>query len=254
MNGKIWYYMEYEVIYMIRIAIVDDENGVCSYVEKCLLDLSKEYGISIESDVFYSGEELMKAIIEIFYDVIFLDIKMKNLSGIDVSRLIRETMGNEATQIVYISGNTQYAIDVFEYDPFHFLPKPLSKEKIEKAFFKLMRKLNLKAEAFTYKIGHNTFKVPIKEILYFESRKREIIIHHGSKEDRFYDSLEKIYLQLGKYDFLLIHKSYLINPIHVRKCTYESVEMSNHVVLPISQSKRKEIRGKQLEFFSNQEV
>lgn len=239
---------------MLRIAIVDDENNICSYVEKCLFDLSKENSISIEVEVFYSGEELIKMIEENFYDVIFLDIKMQYLSGIDVSRLIRETMGNEATQIVYISGNTQYAIDVFEYDPFHFLPKPLNKEKIEKAFFKLMRKLNLKAEAFTYKIGHDTFKVPVKEILYFESCKREIIIYHGGKKDKFYGSLDNIYLQLSKYDFLLIHKSYLINPIHVRKCTYESVEMSNHVILPIAQSKRKEIRVKQLELFSNQEV
>lgn len=239
---------------MIRIAIVDDEKNICSFVEKCLLGLSKKNGILIEVDVFYSGEDLMKTIKEIFYDIIFLDIKMLELSGIDVSRHIRETMGNEATQIVYISGNTQYAIDVFEYDPFHFLPKPLNKEKIEKVFLKLIRKLNLKAEAFTYKIGHNTFKVPIKEIIYFESYKREIIIYHSGKEDKFYGSLENIHLQLSKYDFLLIHKSYLINSIHVRKCTYESVEMSNHVILPIAQSKRKEIRVKQLELFSNQEV
>lgn len=239
---------------MIRIAIVDDENDICSYVEKCLLALSKEYGILIEIDVFYSGEDLVRIIRDTFFDVIFLDIKMRNLSGIDVSRLIRNTMSNEATQIVYISGNTEYAIEVFEYDPFHFLPKPLSKEKIEKAFLKLIHKLNLKAEAFTYKIGHDTFKVPIKDILYFENHKREIIIYYGSKENKFYGSLENICLQLNKYNFLLIHKSYLINPIHVRKCTYESVEMSNHIVLPIAQSKRKEIREKQLGLFNNEEV
>lgn len=239
---------------MLNIAIVDDENSVCSYVEKCLIDLSKKYGISIETDVFFSGEDLTKTIKNIFYDVIFLDIKMKDLSGIDVSRLIRNTMGNESTQIIYISGNTEYAIEVFEYDPFHFLTKPLNKEKIEKAFLKLIHKLNLKAEAFTYKIGHDTFKVPIKDILYFESYKREIIIYYGSKEDKFYGSLENIYLQLNKYDFLLIHKSYLINSIHVRKCTYKSVEMSNHIILPIAQSKRKEIREKQLELLNNGEI
>lgn len=239
---------------MIRIAIVDDENNICSYVEKCLFALSKEHGILIDIDVFLSGEDLIKMIQDTFFDVIFLDIKMKNLSGIDVSRLIRNTMGNETTQIVYISGNTEYAIEVFEYDPFHFLPKPLSKEKIEKAFLKLIHKLNLKAEAFTYKIGHDTFKVPIKDILYFENHKRQIIIYYSNKEDRFYGSLENICLQLNKYNFLLIHKSYLVNPVHVHRCTYESVEMSNHIVLPIAQSKRKEIREKQLELLNNEEV
>lgn len=189
---------------MIRIAVVDDENSICSYVEKCLLDLSKEYGISVETDVFYSGEGLMKTINETFYDVIFLDIKMRDLSGIDISRIIRNTMGNEATQIVYISGNTEYAIEVFDYDPFHFLPKPLSKEKIEKAFLKLIHKLNLKSEAFAYKIGHNSNKIAIKDILYFESNKRKIIIHYNDKEDEFYGSLENIHQQLNKYQFYYI--------------------------------------------------
>ncbi|MEE0023279.1 LytR/AlgR family response regulator transcription factor [Ruminococcus sp.] len=232
---------------MIKIAVVDDENIICSYVEQSLLNLSKKYGISIETDVFNSGEDLIKTIKETFYDVIFLDIKMKDLSGIDISRIIRNTMGNEAIQIIYISGNTEYAIEVFEYDPFHFLPKPLNNEKIENAFVKLIHKLRLKSEAFTYKVGHDSVKVAIKNILYFESNKRKIIIHYSDKKDEFYGSLENILQQLGKYNFLHIHKSYLVNPVHVHKCTYESVEMSNHVVLPIAQSKRKEIREKQLE-------
>lgn len=232
---------------MIKIAVVDDENIICSYVEQSLLNLSKKYGISIETDVFNSGEDLIKTIKETFYDVIFLDIKMKDLSGIDISRIIRNTMGNEAIQIIYISGNTEYAIEVFEYDPFHFLPKPLNNEKIENAFVKLIHKLRLKSEAFTYKVGHDSVKVAIKNILYFESNKKKIIIHYSDKKDEFYGSLENILQQLGKYNFLHIHKSYLVNPVHVHKCTYESVEMSNHVVLPIAQSKRKEIREKQLE-------
>ena len=232
---------------MIKIAVVDDENIICSYVEQSLLNLSKKYGISIETDVFNSGEDLIKTIKETFYDVIFLDIKMKDLSGIDISRIIRNTMGNEAIQIIYISGHTEYAIEVFEYDPFHFLPKPLNNEKIENAFVKLIHKLRLKSEAFTYKVGHDSVKVAIKNILYFESNKRKIIIHYSDKKDEFYGSLENILQQLGKYNFLHIHKSYLVNPVHVHKCTYESVEMSNHVVLPIAQSKRKEIREKQLE-------
>jgi len=238
---------------MLKIAVVDDENNICAFVENSLLKLSKKYGITIDVNVFYDGEGLIRELKEDFFDVIFLDIKMNELSGIDVSRLIRTTMGNEATQIVYISGNTEYAIEVFDFDPFHFLPKPLDEEKIEKAFVKLIHKLNLKAEAFTYKVGHDVFKVPIKDILCFESHKREVTIYYNKKADNFYGTLENIYLQLSKFDFLFIHKSFLINPIHIRRCTYESVEMSNHIVLPISQSKRKEIREKQLELVNNEE-
>ncbi len=239
---------------MIRIAIVDDETAICSYVERCLLNLSKKYNIFMELEVFDSGEDLMKTIDNTFYDVIFLDIMMKQLSGLDISKTIRNTMGNETTQIIYISGNTEYAIEVFDYDPLHFLPKPLSEEKIENVFVKLIRRLSLKSDAFTYKVGRNSVKVAIKDIIYFESDKRKIIIHYNDKQDEFYGSLENIAQQLDKHNFLQVHKSFLINCIHVRKCKYELLEMSNHIIIPIAQSKRKEVREKQLEFINNEEV
>lgn len=234
---------------MIRIAVVDDENNICSYVESCLLNFSKKYSVNIEVDVFSSGEDLINTINETFYDVIFLDIMMEGLSGIDISRLIRITMKNEATQIVYISGNTEYAIEVFDYDPFHFLPKPLSKEKIEKAFVKLIHKLSLKSEAFSYKSGYETMKVTIKDIIYFESDDHQIKIHYYLqnfyKKDYFYGSLDHVQDQLKSYRFLRIHKTYLINPLHIKKYTYEKIQMSTEVILPIAQSKRKEIRAEQ---------
>ena len=66
--------------------------------------------------------------------------------------------------------------------------------------------------------------------------------------------MEGMVSQLSRYGFLLIHKSYLINTVHIRKYTYENVEMSNHVILPIAQSKRKEIREQRLETIRNEEI
>ena len=52
---------------MLKIAIVDDENSVCSYIEKCLIKLSKENGISTDIDVFYSGEEIKSEILTEYF-------------------------------------------------------------------------------------------------------------------------------------------------------------------------------------------
>ncbi len=95
---------------MLKIAVVDDVNDVCVLVESLLIKLSKKYGIASEIDVLYSGNELKKQLdMGAFYDVIFLDIEMNGLSGIDVSKYLRETMNNDSMQIVYISGKTEYA-------------------------------------------------------------------------------------------------------------------------------------------------
>lgn len=234
---------------MLRIAVIDDDNLVCSQVEQSLIELSHKYGITSEIDIYYSGEGFEKCISNNeFYDVVFLDIEMKEVSGLEVSQKLRNTLGNEATQIIYISGKTEYAIEVFDYDPIHFLPKPLSEDLIEKGFVKLLHKLNVKAEAFAYKFGNHANKIPIKDILYFENDKRKIIIHFRDTTDCFYGSLEHIHRQLEKYHFIFIHKSFLINPLHVRKFTYESVEMSDHVILQIAQLKRKEVRKLLIDF------
>lgn len=233
---------------ILKIAIVDDDDPVCSQVESFLFRIKKKYDIHFEIDIYNSGDRFQSHLQNgEFYDVVFLDIEMTGLTGIDVSKNLRQTFGNESTQIVYISGKTEYAIEVFDYDPIHFLPKPLTEEKIEKAFVKLMHKLNLKAEAFAYKIKHDNYKVAIRDILYFENNKRKVIIYFRNQRDEFYGDLDSIEQQLRNYHFVRIHKSYLINTLHARKFTYETVEMSNHTTLQIAQSKRKEVRAMQFE-------
>lgn len=236
----------------IKIAVVDDDDLVCSQVETLLITITKKYGIYCEVDIYSSGDVFQNHLRSgLFYDVVFLDIEMDGASGIEVSRILRETLGNESTQIVYISGKTEYAIEVFDFDPIHFLPKPLTEEKIEKAFVKLMHKLNLKAEAFSYKVGHDVHRVAIRDILYFENNKRKVIIYFRNQKDEFYGDLENVEQQLRHYHFIRIHKSYLVNLLQVRRFTYETVEMANHAVLPIAQSKRSEIR--EMQFVWNQE-
>lgn len=231
---------------MIRVAIVDDEKLICFEVQNILSKLEKKHGISMEIVSYYNGIAFHNDLKNgEFYDVVFLDIEMDGLNGLEISKILRESLGNEATQIIYISGKTEYAIDVFDYDPIHFLSKPLTEEKLEKAFLKLIHRLNLKAESFVYKIGHDTFKVPIKDIIYFESEKRKIIMYYRDQKAEFYGSIENIYQQLKSYRFVQIHRSFVINLLHVRFYTYETVEMSNHNTLQIAQSKRKEIRAMQ---------
>ncbi|MBQ3566110.1 MAG: response regulator transcription factor [Oscillospiraceae bacterium] len=236
---------------MIRIAIVDDDKKICNQVENYLIKIAKEQSITIDTEVYYSGEELCKQLQNNeFFDLIFLDIEMNEISGLEASNTIRNIMKNESTQIAYISGNKEYAIEIFEFDPLYFLHKPLDYEGIRKVFIKLMNRLHLKAEAFSYNVKYDTVKVPIKDIIYFESNDHQIIIHYyqqsNYKKDTFYGKLDHIQHQLENLIFLRIHKAYLVNSIHVKKYTYENVQMSTEAILPIAQSKRKDIRMAQL--------
>ncbi|HAX52771.1 MAG TPA: DNA-binding response regulator [Lachnospiraceae bacterium] len=234
---------------MFRIAICDDESVICSQIETVILNYAAENNLKVEIQVFYSGEELYRFLERgQNFDLLFLDIELKLINGIEVGRKIRENLDNQIMQIVYISGKDSYYLDLFEVRPMHFLPKPIKAAEIIKDLRLAMKLTDKLGGIFIYKKSRETYRKAVKDILYFESLNREVKIVSTEGEDQFYGKLDNVFEQMAKYQFLYIHKSYIVNYFHVTKFKYEEVTMSNAVVLPISQSRRKETRELQIRY------
>jgi len=234
---------------MFSIAICDDQRAICSKIETIILDYQKSTLLEIQIDVFYSAEKLSIYMEnEHNFDLIFLDIEMKGLNGLELGRKIREEMDNQTTQIVYVSGKESYLKDLFEVRPMHFLSKPVEPDKVVKDVELAMKLANRLGGVFSYKKGSDTHKLPIKNIIYFQSVNREIKIVTTTGEELFYGKLQDVFHQVAKYQFMNIHKSYIINYEYAAKFKYDEVLMSNLDCLPISQLKRKEVRGLQMKY------
>ena len=232
---------------MFRIAICDDEPIICSQIEKIALDYGRRTSNSIAVDVYFSGEELYRFLEDgIYYDMIFLDIELKKLNGIDVGKKIRNEMNNEAVSIVYISGKESYAMDLFEVRPMHFLIKPIKTEKIFTVLQKGMELSNQLCQTFQYKEGHHIRKIEVKSIMYFESTDRKVKMITLKGDEIFYGTLADVFPKVEKYGFFFCHKSYLVSYCHVIKFEYDKLFMKNGMILPISQPKRKIIREIQM--------
>ncbi len=233
---------------MLKIAVVDDVKQICSEVEEFILSFGKKECVCVDVDVFYDGESFLKELQKTYYDAVFLDIELDGISGVDVSKAIRETLSNETTQILYITGNRQYAADLFDYDAIAFICKPIQNEKLFHAMKKLLKKTKTNFGLFAFKVGHKQHKLQLKDILYFESNERKVVLHTVDNEYTFYETINHLEEVLQNGAFLRIHKSYLINTIHVRKFAYENVIMIQGDCLPIAQAKRKQVREWQLQF------
>lgn len=234
---------------MLKIGICDDETVVCSEIENIVLGYGKSVAGKIETEVFYSGEELYNYIKGgNYFDLLFLDIELHKLNGIELGKKIREEMKNEITQIVYISSKENYAMELFDVRPLNFLIKPVKDKEIIQMINKTMELLNRLDYYFTYKQGHNTFRKSIKDIIYFESDNRQVKMVTSADEITFYGTLPEIYSQLCPYKFFSIHKSYLVNYYHVAEFHYDKLIMSNSHILPISQSRRRNVRKLQLKY------
>ncbi len=230
---------------MLSIAICDDEKIICSQLENILDEIGKDIDQEIETEVYYSGEELCESFIsDNHYDLIFLDIELPQINGIEVGKKIRDELNNELTQIVYISCKESYAVELFDVRPLNFLVKPFSKEKLIAVMLTAVKLLDKENNFFEYKNSNVTFSVPVSDILYFESHGRKVNIVLSDETKSFYGKLSLVEEQITNRDFIMIHKSYLINFNHVTEYTYEYVKMSNGQVLTISQNNRKAVREK----------
>jgi len=231
------------------VAICDDERAICANLESMLMSIFDKRNIKYELDVYYNGEDLctkMKA--GAVYNLIFLDIELAQsaVNGVGVGRLIRETHKNNIASIVYISWETKYSMQLFAVRPLDFLVKPLDYEMIEHVINTYQDIHGIWAKDFTYKIGHDIFKVQVKDIVYVQSVKRKLILYlSDGRQEEFYGALNEIYQeQLEKYDFLHIHASYIVNFDFIQAIKFDKVTLTTlPVSLPVSQRKRSEVRA-----------
>lgn len=226
----------------IKIAICDDDIKIQFTIEKFVQSILEEYSIEKEIECFDCGDKLCNIYEKGKFDLIFLDIEYKGKNGVEVGKYIRETIGDESVQIAYISGNTSYAMELFEYRPINFLVKPISETEVRKIIDKFLLLNNQKLEIFQYKIGSNIFQIALSEIVYLSSNARKITLHGKNKNDEFYGSLEYIYTTLKGKNFLYVHKSFIVNYQCIKKMEYERVILYDGTVIPISQSRRPAIR------------
>lgn len=116
---------------MFKIAICDDEKTVCSEIESIIIKYKSQCVAELDVEVFYSGEELCGFVSQgNYFDLIFLDIEMQLLNGVEVGLKLRHEMDNQTTQIVYVSCRESYYRELFEVRPLNFINKPVTSSKI----------------------------------------------------------------------------------------------------------------------------
>lgn len=234
---------------MIEIAVCDDERYLQSELEKYLYEYGKSAGVQVEVDCFDDGEDLVQVINEgKRFDIIYLDVRMKRMDGLEAAYKIREI--DRTVQIVYVTSYDSCMKETFRVAPVGFLTKPVVKKEFEELFYYVLRLVEEQDAYYRFRYMKSDYKVTISDILYFESELRlaKIVLKAGClKEYRALSKIEKS-LEECKGRFLRIHKSYLVNYQHVIRLGYEEVEMPNGTVLPLSRAYKKKVDEKLKQF------
>ena len=231
---------------MYYIGICDDGKNTCSELEQMVLFYAEQKSMKWKTAVWYTGESLcdyLKAGNPL--DVLFLDIELWRMTGIEAGKFIRDWLEDRRLQIVYISGKASYAQSLFKTQPLDFLVKPIRQEQVEEVLDLAVKILGKNETKLMYQSGRDYYYIPYGDIRYFvsEGRKIRVVTTQGEKE--FYGKIRELEKTLPK-DFLKIHQSYLVHTLFVAHYAYEEMELTDGTILSISKKYRKQVRERTL--------
>lgn len=233
---------------MLRVAICDDNNAVCSEIEELILSFAKINFIDIVIEVFFNGYDMIRFIETTHqFDLIFLDIELGGITGIEVGDIIRNKLHDHISKIVFISSADGYEYSLFDLQPLNFLRKPITSDKIYKCINLAIEIFNINNNYFEYSVRKENRKVSYKEIIFFESQLKKVKIVTMDSEDYFYGSIQKLQEILPK-NFIPSHRSFLVNFYNVEIIEKNRLIMNNNSEVPISQRYLKKLRTLQLSF------
>jgi DNA-binding LytR/AlgR family response regulator len=230
---------------MLRAAIVDDENIFCSELEKMLISYSEKYVVKIDIEVFYSGEEFINYIKkeQAYFDLLFLDIELYKINGVEVGKIIREELNNNTLQIIYISSKSHYALQLFQNRPLDFIIKPIKKDILFKCIDKFIALSEINVQYFEYIKDRNVNHISVKDILYFEKMLKKTIIHTaGEKIVTYCKTTDILESSVSRY-FLQIHRSFIVNKLHIKSFKPNELSVTNNDILPIGDKHKENINA-----------
>ncbi|EQF26178.1 response regulator [Clostridioides difficile CD160] len=234
---------------MINIAVCEDEKEtqllIVDYIENILKNISIEY----EIQKYLSGEELLKSNLKDI-DILFLDIKMEKLNGMDTARKIRE-VDNEM-EIIFITSLIDYVQEGYEVRAYRYLLKPIELEELKKHVLTCIKDIEINRDSYiTIKNKSNTYKIYLNEIKYIEVQKKDMLIHTINKNFDIRYSLSKIEKELNLYKFIRCHKSFIVNLSYVENIKHNIAILESGEEVPISRYRYKEVKEKFLKFLGD---
>lgn len=194
---------------MLTIGICDDEEklrrALRSVVERCLQLMGCEYRILEVS----CGTALTEGTASEGMDILFLDIEMPGLSGMDTAKRLRERGGQMI--IIFVTAYPDFVFQGYEVHAFHYILKPYKEQKIAEVLRQALGELERTAEQYlAVEQKSRTLRLPLKEVLLLRSDKRKVLAVTERETVDFYGKLDEVEKTLPDY-FFRIHNRYIVN-------------------------------------------
>lgn len=230
---------------MLNIVICDDEKKILNDLSEKIKETFMDKNTEIDIFQTTSPTETLQYIESNVVDVIFLDIDMPILNGMDIAeKLLNE---NYKGLLIFVTSHDSLVYGSFKYHPFGFIRKRYFEEEIEETADRVIEEMAHKDSTFTYKTSNGTYRVNISDVIYFESESNYIVIHLSEKYEntyKFRETMSKLEAGLCEKGFIRVHKGYLVNQQHISILRKDEIVMSDNTIIPISRVNKDIVKEK----------
>ncbi len=224
---------------MINIGICDDEASMRRLLRAPLEQKLQLLGADYRIFEYDCGETLLTRTETEWLDILFLDIEMKQLSGMETAKNLRKR--DSHTLLIFVTAYPDFVFQGYEVHAFHYILKPYENQKIMKVLEQAIKELGQNREHyFTLEQKSGTTKIPAKKILAFSSDRRKIIIslEDGNKLE-FYGKLDAVETDLPDY-FIRCHNRHLVNLNYVTALEKDGCTLRSQS-FPVSRAYRQSV-------------
>ena len=226
----------------LRMAVCDDLEEERVQLARMVRSYAQRRGLSMELRLFASGNELLDAARRPdFCHVLFLDIFMPGLSGLDAARQLRAA-GCMAS-IVFATTSQDYGVMSFDVQAADYLVKPFRQEDVDRALDWCLEHLPEPMRVLSVYSEGETQEFPLSSIRYLEVFGHRTHIHTLQKIVVVRRGLDDLETAIDSPDFLHCHRSFLVNMNHVMGLEGSNFRMSDKALVPISIAHQQRVRS-----------
>ena len=231
-----------------RCIIIEDEVKAKEVIERYIEKVDYLELIGYCQD----GLEALNVIPKLNPDIIFLDINMPNINGLELLSII-----NKTPNIIITTAYSEYALDSYDFDVVDYLLKPIEFSKFIRAISRIkgndsstpeitsINKENSEDKSYLFKSGSRTHKVYSNEILFLKKDGNYLEIHlENGKKILIRSNMKEVFEMVSDDIFVRTHKSYVVNINKIQIIEVNKLTLTNNIQLPLGASYRKDFNKK----------
>lgn len=236
----------------MRIAICDDDKVFIKKMFETVKTICDNKNIRCQIESFQDGLELIENYDQ--YHLIFLDIEMPSINGIETAQKLNDLKGSsEIPFLVFVSSHDELVFEALKSFPYSFIRKSdiTDNNCISEIIINVSKSINKKCITISIRTGREDVVLKVTDIIYLEKIKNYVVYHTGNQEYKVRSDINTEFKKIATYGFIRTHIGYVVNNRCVKYISNDNVLLENNINIPVSKKYREETKNNFFEWLGD---